>query len=76
MKKQTWKEKLRYWFDVQMSNGSLGLIKLLAISTAVVSVLGAVILHLAGLLFGEADFLSCRAVGHDGDRDQPMAPVL
>lgn len=53
MKKQTWKERLRYWFDAQMSKGSLGLIKLLAVSSAAVAVLSAVILHLWGLLFGE-----------------------
>ena len=37
--------------DVEWQPGS----KLLALSIAVVSVLGAVILHVAGLIFGEAD---------------------
>lgn len=55
MKQQTWKEKLRYRFDEQMSKGSLGLIKLLALASALAALVGAVILHAAGLAFGEKD---------------------
>lgn len=54
-KNLTWKERWKYRFDEQMSKGSLGLIKLLAVSTAVVTVLVAVILHIAGHFFGEKD---------------------
>ena len=53
-KKPTWQEKQRYRFDEQMSKGSLGLIRLLAVSTVVVMLLVAVLLHIAGLLAGEA----------------------
>ena len=44
---------MNYWFDEQMAKGSLGLIRLLAISTLVIMVLVALILQMAGLFAGE-----------------------
>ena len=55
MKKPTRKEKFLYWFDNKMSGGSLGLINMLTIVTAIVAALLAVALHIAGALTGEGD---------------------
>ena len=55
MKKTTRKEKFLYWFDSKMSGGSLGLIKMLTIVTAITAVALAVVLHIVGALTGEGD---------------------
>ena len=55
MKKPARKEKLLYWFDSKMSEGSLGLIKMLTIVTVTIAVLSGVVLHIAGVLTGEGD---------------------
>lgn len=52
-KKMTWLMRQRYRLDEKMSKGSLGLIKLLAVSTIVMMLLVAVILQIAGLFAGE-----------------------
>ncbi|MBR0281699.1 MAG: hypothetical protein IJQ81_08920 [Oscillibacter sp.] len=55
MKKPTRKEKLLYWFDSKMSGGSLGLIKMLTIVTAITAAALAVVLHIVGAFTGEGD---------------------
>ena len=45
MKKPTLKEKLLYWFDGKMSQGSLGLIKLLGIVTVVTALIIALVMQ-------------------------------
>ena len=55
MKKPTRKEKLLYWFDSKMSGGSLGLIKMLTIVTAITAAALAAVLHIAGALTEEGD---------------------
>lgn len=51
--KHSFKEKFAYWFDTQMSKGSVALIKLLAIVTAVV--IAAVTLLLVALGYSEVE---------------------
>lgn len=46
MKKPTFKERFQYWFDNRMSNGSLGLKKVLAISTIVFVLLISLLIHI------------------------------
>ena len=52
MKKVSFKERFSYWFDTKMSSGSFGLIKLLAIATAFVALIIALLLFLFGLKEG------------------------
>ena len=60
-KKSTWKDKLRHWFDEQMSQGSLGLIKFLTITTVVTALTVALIMQAAGILvLGEYDTFGAR----------------
>ncbi|MCR5607933.1 MAG: hypothetical protein K6G26_02590 [Lachnospiraceae bacterium] len=55
MKKLSFKERLLYWFDNKMSQGSLGLIKLLSVVTVIAALLFATILHYCGIRAGEED---------------------
>lgn len=44
-KKVTWKDRLKYWFDGKMSQGSMGLIKLLVIVTVIFALTLALIMQ-------------------------------
>ena len=55
MKKATLSARIRYWFDNRLSKGSLGLIKLLTVVTAIMAVLLSAILHIWGIAAGEKD---------------------
>ena len=48
-KKATWKDKLLHWFDGQMSQGSLGLVKLLAAACLFMGLVVAVLLQVNGI---------------------------
>ena len=55
-KKMTWKDKLAHWFDGQMSQGSLGLVKLLAAVCLTMCLVIAVLLQVNGInVTGEND---------------------
>ena len=57
MKKATFKEKFSYWFDQKMSNGSLSLIKLLAVVSVVIVIVIAFVIFAFGFN-EEGGFLS------------------
>lgn len=54
-KKPAWRERWSRWFDSRMSEGTLGLIKLLTVVTVLVMLLIATVLHVVGLFAGEED---------------------
>ena len=52
-KKLSWTVRLRYWLDEKVSDGSMGMIKLLTICTVMATVLFAVALYVISLVSGE-----------------------
>ncbi|MBR4545980.1 MAG: hypothetical protein IKO14_08445 [Oscillibacter sp.] len=60
-KKRTLKEKFLYWLDEKMSEGSLGLIKLLTIVTTITALIVAFVMQAGGILVsGEYDTFGAR----------------
>lgn len=60
-KKRTLKERFLYWFDGKMAQGSMGLLKLLLITTVITALLVAGAMQLAGIvIYGEYDTFGAR----------------